>query len=131
MRGCIALAESECRARGFVPSSPDESPRRPLCAPPYRGGTTQDQRNADARAAFIAELGPSFPDETDPRVAAVLREVPAAMSGWARRLWWTSWCDLIGARPVDLLERRPEAVVAAARAEAAEWAQAAATNPLP
>jgi hypothetical protein len=66
------------------------------------------------------QLFPTFQFDSDwqPReaVAAVLwRLADAGLQGWSIALWWTAangWLD--GARPVDLLDEKPEQVVAAA-----------------
>jgi hypothetical protein len=66
------------------------------------------------------QLFPTFQFDSDwqPReaVAAVLWQLAdAGLQGWSIALWWTAangWLD--GARPVDLLDEKPEQVVAAA-----------------
>lgn len=67
------------------------------------------------------QLFPTFQFDSDwqPRegVAAVLAQLhDAGLQRWSVALWWTAangWLD--GARPVDLLEEKPEQVIAAAR----------------
>lgn len=59
-------------------------------------------------------------------VASALAVLPPGMRGWALALWWTTPLDVLdGARPVDRLADDHDAVLAAARREAADWAQAA------
>lgn len=63
-----------------------------------------------------------------PAVAETLAALPEAMTGWALALWWTTPVDLLDwARPVDVLDTATEELVRAAQAEAADWAQAAAS----
>jgi hypothetical protein len=75
-------------------------------------------------------LYPGFqfdPDRGRPKsaVAEVLATLPSAMTGWALALWWATPVDgLDWARPVDRLDDAAGEVVDAARAEAADWAQA-------
>ena len=64
-------------------------------------------------------------------IAEVLAALPAGLrdGGWQLAFWWDTPTDFLGwVRPVELLEKDPEAVVAAARDEAREWAEA---NPSP
>lgn len=62
-----------------------------------------------------------------PAVGRVLQALPVGLrrGGWQLALWWGDALDILGwRRPVDLLGEDPETVVAAAEAEAAEWAEA-------
>lgn len=78
-------------------------------------------------------LFPGFQFDSDtgqpkPAVAAVLAALPEQLrtGGWQLALWWstpTAWLDW--ARPVDVLDKDAEHVVAAARHEAEDWADAA------
>ncbi|MHB8219677.1 MAG: hypothetical protein ACYDHU_05060 [Acidimicrobiales bacterium] len=57
-----------------------------------------------------------------PAVHPVLSALPSSLKGWQLAMWWATPSDLLNwGRPVDLLEETPDAVVAAARAEEAEW----------
>jgi hypothetical protein len=75
-------------------------------------------------------LGFQFDPETHkpkPVVGQVLRALPEQLvqGGWQLALWWatpTAWLDW--RRPVDLLDDDPDAVVAAAHRERAEWVAA-------
>lgn len=79
-------------------------------------------------------LFPAFqfdPETHKPKsvVRQVLRELPDQLvrGGWQLALWWTTptaWLDW--RRPLDLMDEEPEAVVAAAVRERAEWSAAGA-----
>lgn len=75
-------------------------------------------------------LYPGFQFDADtgrpkPAVADTLAALPEAMTGWALALWWTTPVDLLDwARPVDLVDTAADELARAARAEAADWAQA-------
>ncbi len=59
--------------------------------------------------------------EPRPEIAHVLAALRGALHGWELLLWFTgSNGYLDGARPVDLLDRNPDAVVGAAREQAAQ-----------
>ncbi len=137
----------------------------PPAAVPGRAAVLQARRNAEARAALLAEFGaltssevadlagsrarnraalanrwrkegrilavshrgqtlyPGFQLDEDgrprPEVAEVLAALGEGMGAWEVALWFTSASGWLGgARPVDLLDREPERVVAAARREA-------------
>jgi hypothetical protein len=64
-----------------------------------------------------------------PVIARILKSLPGPLrdGGWQLALWWDNAVDTLEfRRPVDIVDEDPEAVVSAARAEAAEWAQAGA-----
>jgi len=57
-------------------------------------------------------------------VARVLRVLPPQLrsGGWQLALWWTNAIDVLNwRRPVDVIDRDLDIVVAAAEAEAADW----------
>ena len=97
---------------------------------------TANRWQAEGRLFAVTHAGrsvyPGFqldPETGRPKraVASVLAALPPAMSGWAFALWWTTPLDMLDcARPLDRLDEAPEAIVAAAHAEASDWAQAAA-----
>lgn len=65
-----------------------------------------------------------------PAISRVLEALPRHLleGGWQLALWWDSAVDTLGfRRPVDVVDEQPDEVVSAARAEAADWAQAGAT----
>ena len=62
-----------------------------------------------------------------PVVADVLAALPLRLreSGWQLALWWDTPTDCLGwLRPIEMLDKDPAAVVAAAEDEAREWAEA-------
>jgi hypothetical protein len=62
-----------------------------------------------------------------PVVADVLAALPAGLrdGGWQLALWWDTPTDFLGwNRPIEMLDKDPAAVVAAAVDEAREWAEA-------
>jgi hypothetical protein len=64
-----------------------------------------------------------------PAIGRVLESLPGPLrdGGWQLALWWDNAADVLGfRRPVDVVDDDPEAVMSAARAEAADWAQASA-----
>ncbi len=68
-------------------------------------------------------------DEGQPRpiIGEVLAALPVGLrdGGWQLALWWDTPSAFLGwNRPAELLAKDPAAVVAAAEAEAEEWAQA-------
>jgi hypothetical protein len=76
--------------------------------------------------------GFQFDQETGrpkPSIARVLAGLPGSLrdGGWQLALWWDNAVDSLGwRRPVDILDEDPDAVVAAAQSDAAEWALAGA-----
>jgi hypothetical protein len=62
-----------------------------------------------------------------PVVARVLAELPDGLrhGGWQLALWWDTPLDVLDwQRPVDVMSTEADAVVEAARAEAADWVDA-------
>ena len=62
-----------------------------------------------------------------PSIGRVLESLPRTLreGGWQLALWWDNAVDALGLRrPVDVVDKDPEAVVLAARAEATDWEQA-------
>jgi hypothetical protein len=62
-----------------------------------------------------------------PVIADVLAALPVRLreGGWQLALWWDTPMDVLGwLRPVDVLDKDPATVVAAAEDEAREWAEA-------
>jgi hypothetical protein len=71
---------------------------------------------------FDPETGQPKPD-----IGRVLASLPRTLreGGWQLALWWDNAVDALGfRRPVDVLDKDPDAVVLAARAEATDWEQA-------
>lgn len=94
------------------------------------------ERRTFAVAHQGARLFPAFqfdPETHKPKslVREVLRELPDQLvrGGWQLALWWTTptaWLDW--RRPLDVMDQEPEAVIAAAARERAEWVAAGAES---